>query len=297
VEPVSGDVAAEAPETVADSADAEVTAPEATAPEAAAPEAAAPEATAPEATAPEATVAVIAASEEPAIEPKGRGRRSRDKKATDIAELPTDDTAELAVVAEPANLVVEPDADATLGAAEGADPDPEPASPEPVAEAAVDIETAADTEVAADSEIAADTEIAAHTETSADTPEVQGDLSDDVRFEPPVFTIADLSEEAAADPSGMGAVEAREATEFVPARLDIDIDSLRGELAEIATAWLGEDGAPVTRAIAGARAGVDDFVSTIRAIGAMEIPGHETAVVRAMAREMHFRATEVLTGV
>ena len=104
--------------------------------------------------------------------------------------------------------------------------------------------------------------------------------------------------EAPSDPTGMTGVEAREATEFVPARLDIDVDALRTELTDIATVWLGEDdAAPVAEAIGAARPGVDDFVSTIRAIGAMEIPGHESAVVRAMAREMHYRASEVLCGV
>lgn len=86
--------------------------------------------------------------------------------------------------------------------------------------------------------------------------------------------------------------------EFVPARLDIDIDALRTELSDIATVWLGADDAtPVAAAIAAARPGVDDFVSAIAAIASMNIPGHEHAVVRAMAREMHFRAAEVLCGV
>jgi hypothetical protein len=96
----------------------------------------------------------------------------------------------------------------------------------------------------------------------------------------------------------MERVEAREAAEFVAPRLEIDVDALRTELIAIADTWLGaEDAALVVSAIRSARAGVDDFVSTIAAIGAMEIPGHERAVVRAMGREMHFRATEVLCGV
>lgn len=86
--------------------------------------------------------------------------------------------------------------------------------------------------------------------------------------------------------------------EFVPARLDIDIDALRTELSDIAAVWLGADDAtPVAASIAAARPGVDDFVSAIAAIASMNIPGHEHAVVRAMAREMHFRAAEVLCGV
>jgi hypothetical protein len=113
---------------------------------------------------------------------------------------------------------------------------------------------------------------------------------------PAVFVIA--ADEDVAEPTEMDWVEAREAQEFVPARLDIDVDALRSELAAIAVAWLGADAAePVLHAIAAARPGVDDFVSTIAAITAMSIPGHEDAVVRAMGREMHYRATEVLTGV
>lgn len=104
--------------------------------------------------------------------------------------------------------------------------------------------------------------------------------------------------EAAMEPTDMERVEAREAGEFVAPRLDVDVDALRAELIGIAVTWLGADDAVlVVSAIRSARAGVDDFVSTIAAIGAMEIPGHERAVVRAMGREMHFRASEVLCGV
>jgi hypothetical protein len=113
---------------------------------------------------------------------------------------------------------------------------------------------------------------------------------------PAVFIIE--ADEDVVEPTEMDWVETREAQEFVAARLDIDVDALRSELAAIAVAWLGADAAePVLQAIAVTRPGVDDFVSTIAAIAAMSIPGHENAVVRAMAREMHYRATEVLTGV
>jgi hypothetical protein len=118
--------------------------------------------------------------------------------------------------------------------------------------------------------------------------------------EPPIAAFGEHSDgaEAAMEPTDMERVEAREASEFVAPRLDIDIDALRTELIEIAVTWLGsDDAALVVSAIRSARAGVDDFVSTIAAIGAMEIPGHERAVVRAMGREMHFRASEVLCGV
>lgn len=89
-----------------------------------------------------------------------------------------------------------------------------------------------------------------------------------------------------------------DATEFVPTRVDVDIDALRDELIGIADTWLGKaDAAPAAAAIRAARPGVDDFVAAIRAIASLDIPGHENAVIRAMAREMHFRAAEVLCGV
>jgi hypothetical protein len=98
--------------------------------------------------------------------------------------------------------------------------------------------------------------------------------------------------------SGEASAAARAATEFIPTRVDVDIDALRAELIGIADAWLGKDDvAPVAAAIRGARPGVDDFVAAIQAISSLDIPGHENAVVRAMAREMHFRAAEVLCGV
>jgi hypothetical protein len=83
--------------------------------------------------------------------------------------------------------------------------------------------------------------------------------------------------------------------EFVQPRLDIDVDGLRRGLTEIAVKWLGvDDAASVAAAIAAARPGVDDFVYAISAIRVMEIPGHDSPIVRAMAREMHYYATEVL---
>jgi hypothetical protein len=130
-----------------------------------------------------------------------------------------------------------------------------------------------------------------------------------------VFTLPDLDAEGAADvadagePASASGDEAlaapptdtgltSTATEFVPARVDVDIDALRAELIGIADVWLGEaDAVPVAEAIRSARPGVDDFVAAIQAISSMDIPGHEHAVVRAMAREMHFRAAEVLCGV
>jgi hypothetical protein len=216
-----------------------------------------------------------------AAHPKARGRRGRGKRHTDAVEAPSTETADVVTVAS------------------------DGAAPEATEEAALD---------AVEHEpVAADAELVALADQSAPPVddfrfEPARRATADARFEPAVFTIADLAAEPttaeatarefADDPSGMTGVEAREATEFVPARLDIDVDALRTELTDIATVWLGEDdAAPVAQAIGAARPGVDDFVSTIRAISAMEIPGHESAVVRAMAREMHFRASEVLCGV
>jgi hypothetical protein len=84
---------------------------------------------------------------------------------------------------------------------------------------------------------------------------------------------------------------------FVPMRIDVDIDGLRAELIRVAVLWLGLDAAvPVANAIANTRPGVDDFVATISAIGRMKVPPQDETFIRAMAREMHYRATEALCG-
>jgi hypothetical protein len=80
-------------------------------------------------------------------------------------------------------------------------------------------------------------------------------------------------------------------------RIDVDIEVLRTALTDIAMLWLGNDAAPVAEAIAVTRPGVDDFVSSIAAIGKMEIPGHASPVIRAMSREMHYHAAEMLCSV
>jgi hypothetical protein len=161
----------------------------------------------------------------------------------------------------------------------------EPAGPEPVTEA-----DAATVEICL--------EPAATEPRMAETSGDIDAMAEEIESEPAVFSIASLEPEAAAEPGALAPVEAREANEFVPPRLDIDVDALRTELTDIAVAWLSAgDAAPVATAIAETRPGVDDFVSTIAAIGVMQIPGHEAAVVRAMAREMHYRASEVLCGV
>jgi hypothetical protein len=284
------------PETVADAegtpeaaADADVS------PQAVVETDAVPEAVA-DAAADESTVTDASARE---ARPKGRGRKGNGKPHNETIDAPTD-TAEAEVAAGDELAPVELHTD-------GADASPEPVvlSVDATAASGADDEAAlGDTAQNQDAATAGDTGAEPATLPVDDlqfesAPRAVGDA----RFEPAVFTIADLapqrtSPEPANDPSGMAGVEAREATEFVPARLDIDVDALRTELTDIATVWLGEeDAAPVAQAIGAARPGVDDFVSTIRAIGTMEIPGHESAVVRAMAREMHFRASEVLCGV
>ena len=113
-----------------------------------------------------------------------------------------------------------------------------------------------------------------------------------------MFTLASPAAEIDPEPTEMELVAAQEATEFIAPRIDVDIDALRIELTAIAVRWLGDDDSTqVADAIAVTRPGVDEFVSTIGAIGALDIPGRESAIVRAMSREMHYRAAEVLCGV
>jgi hypothetical protein len=127
---------------------------------------------------------------------------------------------------------------------------------------------------------------------------VDAETSSNGVIHPPAEELLEVEELHGEQPTEMEIVEAREVREFVPPRLEIDIDGLRAELTAIAVTWLGaDDAAAVAAAIDATRPGVDDFVSTIASIGAMEIPNHENAVLRAMAREMHYRATEVLCGV
>jgi hypothetical protein len=116
--------------------------------------------------------------------------------------------------------------------------------------------------------------------------------SDPVWFNIPTPPADEVAEPAEAD-TVADATEPQ--PDFVAPRLDIDIDGLRDGLNQIAVKWLGaDDVAPVAAAIAAARPGVDDFVAAIAAIRAMDIPGRESPIVRAMAREMHYYATEVL---
>ncbi len=233
----------------------------------------------------------VAVAAEPAAQPRARWRRGKSKPELDVVEAVRPDPTDAVAPGSDEVTPAEPHGNGVAASAHQ-DEDAPSTAPE-VSEGGESIVV-----LPTEGEPAADEFTYA---TTAPSP------TDALHFEPAMFTIADLTPDQAApdpeppagvDPSGMAGVEAREATEFVPARLDIDVDALRAELTGIATVWLGEeDAAPVAHAIGAARPGVDDFVSTIRAIGAMQIPGHESSVVRAMAREMHFRASEVLCGV
>src|SRR5450631_1589764 len=210
---------------------------------------------------------------------------------TPIVEEPTSVT----VVEEPtaAMPVEEPEAAADHVLSVGAGVD-EPSAPEAGGEATAELDADAGVSTPA---LVADVTPQAVSDDLLIAEVTESDAEVD---EPLIAAFGEHSDgaEAAMEPTGMDSVEAREAGEFVAPRLDIDIDALRAELIGIAVTWLGaDDAALVVSAIRSARAGVDDFVSTIAAIGAMEIPGHESAVVRAMGREMHFRASEVLCGV
>jgi hypothetical protein len=236
----------------------------------------------------------------------------------DVADL--DD--EQAVVAEPAGEELEVEA----SWAADSDPDPsaiaQPAEPETVPEttprdsAAFFADTRTDRETAVftlpDASVATAPEAyapdafapdAAAPDAFAPDAVAPDDVAPDVaaEAEPEAVDSADTTdatgdEALAAPPTDDGLTSS--AAEFVPARIDVDIDALRVELIGIADVWLGEaDAAPVAAAIRAARPGVDDFVAAIQGIASLDIPGHEHAVVRAMAREMHFRAAEVLCGV
>lgn len=84
---------------------------------------------------------------------------------------------------------------------------------------------------------------------------------------------------------------------FVPMRIDVDIERLRAELVGVAVLWLGVAAAgPVVSALSAAQPGVDEFVSAIASIEHTDVPGLEASFVRAMAREMHYRAAQALCG-
>jgi hypothetical protein len=85
--------------------------------------------------------------------------------------------------------------------------------------------------------------------------------------------------------------------EFVPMRIDVDLDRLRAELIGVAVLWLGvDDAGPIVSAITAARPGVDEFVTAIASIERTTVPGQEPSFIRAMARDMHYRAAQTLCG-
>jgi hypothetical protein len=88
-----------------------------------------------------------------------------------------------------------------------------------------------------------------------------------------------------------------EIRDFVPMRIDVDLDRLRAELIGVAVLWLGvDDAGPIVSAITAARPGVDEFVTTIASIERTTVPGQEASFIRAMARDMHYRAAQTLCG-
>jgi hypothetical protein len=88
-----------------------------------------------------------------------------------------------------------------------------------------------------------------------------------------------------------------EIREFVPMRIDVDLDRLRAELIGVAVLWLGvDDAGPIVSAITAARPGVDEFVTAIASIERTTVPGQEPSFIRAMARDMHYRAAQTLCG-
>jgi hypothetical protein len=163
---------------------------------------------------------------------------------------------------------------------------------------------AAESEATADAELSADTMVTDNVDASvvdateggepapsvaAAEPDESASVDSTPRVDPVWFHIPTPQAEDAAEPA------TEPGPDFVAPRLDIDVDALRHGLNQIAVKWLGaDDVAPVAAAIAAARPGVDDFVAAIASIRAMDIPGRESPIVRAMAREMHYYATEVL---
>jgi hypothetical protein len=134
----------------------------------------------------------------------------------------------------------------------------------------------------------------AELETTADRPDTAPG-ADGAPQQDPVATPAsfELTGRARAD-SEMWIGEIRE---FVPIRIDVDLDRLRAELIGVAVLWLGvDDAGPIVSAITAARPGVDEFVTAIASIERTAVPGHEPSFIRAMARDMHYRAAQTLCG-
>jgi hypothetical protein len=76
-----------------------------------------------------------------------------------------------------------------------------------------------------------------------------------------------------------------------------DFEGMKADLIQIAALWLGTDGvAPVAEMLRRTRPSIQDVMATIEAIKHVALPGFETSVVQAMAREMHYHAAEYLSG-
>lgn len=91
------------------------------------------------------------------------------------------------------------------------------------------------------------------------------------------------------EPRGWEAEDEAEGTDF---------DGVKKDLTQILTLWLGsESAAAASELIERTRPTVGDIMTTIDAIAALPLPGHEPSVIQAMAREMRFHAAEYLSGV
>jgi hypothetical protein len=76
-----------------------------------------------------------------------------------------------------------------------------------------------------------------------------------------------------------------------------DFEGMKADLIQIGALWLGTDGvAPVADMLRRTRPSIQDVMATIEAIQHVALPGFETSVVQAMAREMHYHAAEYLSG-
>jgi len=100
----------------------------------------------------------------------------------------------------------------------------------------------------------------------------------------------------AAHPSGEPAAAIAAAAEpEVAGDLNVDFAEVRRELVQICVSWLGEkDSGRVIGLIEKTRPSVDDVVALIDTVRSLTVPGHESSVIAAMARELQVRAAERL---
>ena len=77
----------------------------------------------------------------------------------------------------------------------------------------------------------------------------------------------------------------------------VDYEQVKRELMMIGVTWLGDgDSEPVAELLGRAQPSIDDFVATIDSITTLEVEGHDSSVLRAMALEMQHHAAERLCG-